>query len=78
MPGAVPMTNRDAPPTRVPMTSNGRRRPHREVQRSLKCPKTGLATIANLAPTPATRASDDVLPSGSRLVMRRDSVTEAG
>ncbi|CAM5709782.1 hypothetical protein SALBM311S_10033 [Streptomyces alboniger] len=76
--GAMPMTTRDALPTTAPVMMNGRRRPQREVQRSLKCPKTGLAIMANIAPTPATRAKEEALLSGSRSAMRRDSVTDAG
>ncbi|MDO4242432.1 MAG: hypothetical protein Q4C85_01470 [Actinomyces sp.] len=47
------MMHRPTVIARMPMTNQGRRRPHREVVRSEIWPKTTLATTAPSAPRPA-------------------------
>ena len=52
--GASATTSTPAEPPSTPTTSQGRRRPNRDVVRSLSRPNTGLPTMATRAPVPAT------------------------
>ena len=50
-----------AAPSTAPNSTHGTRRPRREVVRSLKAPKRGLATSETAAPAPVTSAEDGFL-----------------
>ena len=71
-------TVRPARPPSMPPISQGRRRPKRDVVRSLIAPKNGLPIRARIAPTDSTALSADVLLSGAICATRIDNVTTTG